>query len=129
MKRFIVLILMALVFSVSMNAQCISQTNQMSQERIKCYQTEMEKSLNQQIAGRNTFLVGLGIQSIGVVLQSVSAQTDNELILIWGAITCIGGTATEIVGLCKWLKGYDKTRKLKIGYVAESGGIGAVVVF
>ena len=127
MKKFII-ILMALVFSVSMNAQCV-QINQMSQDRIKCYQVELEKSFNQQIAGRNTFLIGLGVQAVGAGLLYASISGDAEILPIPGALLCVGGTITEVAGLCKWLTAYDKTRKLKLGYLAESGGVGAVVIF
>lgn len=127
MKKIIV-ILMALAFSVSMNAQCV-QVNQMSQDRIKCYRAELEKSFNQQIAGRNAVLIGVGVQAVGAGLIYASVKSDIEGLQFIGGLTCLGGAITEVAGLCKWLTAYDKTRKLKLGYLAESGGVGVAVMF
>lgn len=130
MKRFIFIFATMIMLAIPtlVNAQCVQQ-NQMSQERIKCYQVELQKAFDQQRAGRNTFLIGAGVQAVGASMVTAAAQTENDLTMLWGGMLTVGGTVTELIGLCKWLKAYDKTRTLKLGYVAESGGIGAVLVF
>ena len=136
MKKIFTIIVVAFAFcftSTELKAQYMQQTSNAkdsyTENRVKCYQAELQKAMEQESRGRNTFFTGLAVQIVGAAGLYVSATNDAEVLTTLSYITIAAGSITEIIGLSNWYGAAMKIRNLSLAYGTINGGVGAAVVF